>query len=143
MTSVGLSPTRENTLSHAGALTRPHKKILIIPCGRLKRTARKIQFSRAGLLSGLHEKIPLPLLPLTHFKIFTLSLSFSFLFSLCLYSTPPLRLSAFTLLPSPSIPTERRSGAAATAAARRLLVDAAQRRPGVPPEWSTAELSAL
>ena len=117
--------------------------ILIIPCYRFKRTVRKNRFSRAGLLSRPHGKIPLPLFLLTHVKFFTSSLFlFPFilphsLFSLLsmpfLSSPPPLSLlSLYTSFLSspphraheaslPPPPTVRK-------AARRLLAEAAWRQ---------------
>ena len=102
MTGTGLSPAWENALSRAGVLIWPQGIILIIPCGRFKRTTRKNWFSRAGLLSGPHGKIPIPLFSLTHFKFFTSSL---FLFPLTQFKIFTSYLFLFTFILPPSLPS--------------------------------------
>lgn len=103
-TGIGLSPARENRLSRAGVLTRPHRKILIILCGRLKWTA----------LENTSLSFPSHPFQTSH----TLSLFFLFILSLCLYSSPSLSLCLYSTPLPPSLPTERRGGAAAAAAAK-------------------------
>jgi hypothetical protein len=136
-TGAGLSPAWENAFSHAGVLNRPHGIILVIPRGRLKRTARKNRFSRASFLSGLHRKISpfFPSHPLQIFDILSLPF-FSLLFSLNHSSPLPLYLISIlyhtsSSSPPPStrrrrpIPCARQGGgvkAAAVSGRRWLLV---------------------
>mgnify|MGYP003703406803 CR=1 FL=1 len=117
-TSAELSPAWENAFSPAGVLREPYGIILIIPCGRLKRTARKNRFSHACFLSGLHRKIP-PSFPSHSLQFFhILSLPFSLLFSL---NHSPLSLYHISILsysspPSPPLLRQQRVVAPSAAA---------------------------
>lgn len=89
----------------------------------LKRPTRKNRFSRAGVLSGPHAKIPLHLFPLIHFKPFTLSLPFPFYspsispLSLPFLSSPPHRAHGAREAPGlPPLPPRRRWAGGSAAA---------------------------